>query len=76
MWTEELEQKAADAESAETTMFVLLGAGSAALVGGGVLYYFGHRMANQPSQKERPSSVSVTSAPIRGGAAVFVEGSF
>jgi tetratricopeptide (TPR) repeat protein len=72
-WTEALEQKFNDAESAQTTMFVLLGVGGAAVASGGLLYYLGVR-TGRPADERASSAVTVT--PVRGGAGVFVGGRF
>lgn len=60
-WPEELLARQADGERAERNMFILTGAGAAALVAGGVLYYFGQRARREG---EDPA-VAVT--PVTGG---------
>lgn len=68
-WSDELEDKVDDAESAQTKMFVLLGSAGVAVIGGGVLYYVGTRM-------QRPLERQVVVAPVRGGVGVVVGGRF
>ncbi len=59
-WPEELLARQADGKSAERNMFVLTGAGAAAIAAGGVLYYFGHR-----ARRESAPAAYVT--PVAGG---------
>jgi tetratricopeptide (TPR) repeat protein len=60
-WPEELLARQADGERAERNMFILTGAGAAAFVAGGVLYYFGHRARREG----KDPAVAVT--PVTGG---------
>ncbi|MBT8493071.1 MAG: hypothetical protein KJO07_08430 [Deltaproteobacteria bacterium] len=56
-WTRDLLDKQDEGESAETKMFIFTAAGAAAIIGGGVLYYFGYR-ADADSQER------MTIAPV------------
>lgn len=60
-WPEELLARQADGERAERNMFILTGAGAAAIVAGGVLYYMGHRARREGADP----AVAVT--PVTGG---------
>ncbi|MBA2540763.1 MAG: hypothetical protein H0V17_14080 [Deltaproteobacteria bacterium] len=68
-WTDELEDKVDDAESAQTKMYILLGSAGVAVIGGGVLYYVGTRM-------QRPVERRVVVTPVRGGIGLAVGGRF
>lgn len=73
MWTEDAQRKVDRAESSERTMFILLGAGGAVAITGGVLYLVGARKTERaPAMEPR----RITAAPLPGGAAVLAEGSF
>jgi len=73
MWTEDAQRKVDRAESSEHTMFILLGAGGAVAITGGVLYLVGARKTERaPAMEPR----RITAAPLPGGAAVLAEGSF
>lgn len=50
-WTPQLLDKQDEGESAETKMFIFTAAGSAAIVGGAVLYYFGYRADRSPEDR-------------------------
>lgn len=60
-WTEQAQQNVDDAQSAQTTMYVLLAVGGGVAVTGGILYLVGARSI------ESPTKVGVI--PTRGGAA-------
>jgi tetratricopeptide (TPR) repeat protein len=64
-WSRSLLDRYDEGESAETKMFVLSGAGAAALLTGGVLYYLGRR-----------AEASVGAVPATGGAQVTLSGRF
>ncbi len=64
-WTPALLAKQDEGESAETKMFIFTALGSAAIVGGGVLYFFGHR-ADQASEERELSFVPVTTTESVG----------
>jgi len=64
-WTPELLAKQDDGESAETKMFIFTALGSAAIVGGGVLYFFGYR-ADQAAEERGLSFAPVTTTDSVG----------
>lgn len=67
-WPEELLARQADGERAERNMFILTGAGAAAIAAGGLLYYLGHSARRDAT--ERPVSVTPVAAGDLVGLAV------
>ena len=71
VWTPELDQKFADGESAATNATIMFAVGGAAIIGGGVLYYLGHR---RDAQQRRDLAVAPTAGPSSAG--VLIRGTF
>jgi tetratricopeptide (TPR) repeat protein len=70
-WPEELLARQADGERAERNMFILTGAGAAAIVAGGVLYYLGHR-----ARREAADPAVVVTPITSGGLGLVMSGEF
>jgi tetratricopeptide (TPR) repeat protein len=65
-WPDALLARQAEGERAERNMFILTGAGAAAIAAGGVLYYLGHRARRDATER------TVGVRPVAGGGQVGV----